>query len=474
MVQLGIETPTDGSVRQFAQHPISPRNTKVIRRVLTTAERRCRLLSKPPCAREIGMQLAVRSTVLARVSSCEEKRAVASLCSTALGARDEARRAGISLKPADSFPRALPAPDWMDGVGWDDIGGLEAFLNSRTLGQMVELGRLELPEMIRTLDRSGDLSSDAEKAIRLTGASMARINGVRRSRPKANWDPITEEAVARIRARLECTSPSGINARAGKEIGAESGLPEMLTRSAWLTGMRPSELFSFRLAAVKLDPRRFAATGDAVAASEAVRRADLQEFGPVAAADAIRGMAADGPQEEGGPTFMLLIRSLKVACTSPKLRCPVRVQYLDGLLRRDLEVLHRTSMLHRLGLNLRQINLIRIASNQAINTAAWELLPERRDQVTLNTFRHAFIDLARLTMPIAEIAALTGHTSLKGVRGYGRRYACFSRSRQPDRWMPAPDPVRVAEISRVWAEKEASPALHSEPEPLPEPTPWDI
>ena len=474
MVQFGVEALTDGSVRQLGQHPISRRDTDVIRRILTTAERRCRLLSQPPCAREIGMQVAVRSVVLTRDSSRQEKRAVARLCSTALGVRDEARRAGISLKPTDSFPRDLPAPDWMDGVDWDDIGGLEAFLNSRTPRQMAELGRLELPDMIRTLGRCGDFSSDTEKAIRLAGATMARINGVHRSRPKANWDPITEEAVVRIRGKLECASPSGISARAGTAIGAESGLPGLLTRSAWLTGMRPLELFSFRLAAVRLDPRRFAAACDAVAASEAVRRADLREFGPVAVADAIRGMAADGPQEEGGPTFMLLIRSLKVACTSPKLRCPVRVQYLDGLLRRDLEVLHGTSLLHRLGLNGRQANQIRIASNQAISTAAWELFPERRDQVTLNTFRHAFIDLARLTMPVAEIAALTGHTSLEGVRWYGRRHARFSRIRQPDRWMPAPDPVRVAEISRVWAEKEASPALCSEPEPLPEPTPWDM
>ena len=474
MVQFGIETPADGSGRQFGDHSIGPRDTNIIRRVLTTAERRCRLLSKPPCAREIGMQVAVRSAVLAKESSREEKRAVANLCSTALGARDEARRDGISLKPSDSFPRALPTPDWMDGVGWDDIGGLEAFLNSRTRCQLAELGRLELPEMIRTLGRSGDFSSDSEKAIRLAGASMARINGVHRSRPKANWDPITEEAVARIRAGMECASPGGISARAEKAIGAESGLPGLLARSAWLTGMRPRELFSFRLAAVRLDPRRFAAAGDAVAASEAVRRADLREFGPVAAADAIRGMAAHGPHEEGSPTFMLLIRSLKVACTSPKLRCPVRVQFLDGLPRRDLEVLHGTSLLHRLGLNPVQVHQVRTASNQAISTAAWEVLPERRDQVTLNTFRHAFIDLARLTMPIAEIAALTGHTSLRGVRGYGRRHARFSRSRQPDRWMPAPDPVRVAEISRVWAEMEASPALRSEPESLPEPTPWDM
>lgn len=474
MTQLGAETLTDGSVRQFGQYPVTRQDTYAIRRVLTTTERRCRLLSQPPCAMEVGMQVAVRSAVLTKPSSREEKRAIARLCSTALGERDEARRAGINLEPTDSFPSSLQVPDWMDGVGWDDVGGLEAFLNARTPRQMAELGRRELPEMIRALGRNGDLSSDTEKAIRLAGARKARINGVHRPRPRANWEPITEETVARIRAKLACMSPSRFSARVGKAIGAEPGLPGLLTRSAWLTGMRPCELFSFRLAAVVLDPRRCAAPDDTLAASEAVRSADLREFGPVAVADAIRGLAADGPKEEGGPTFMLLIRSLKVACTSPKLRSPVRVQYLDGLSRRDIEVLHATSRLHRLGLDRLQVERIRTAANQAIATAAFELFPERLDPVTLNSFRHAFIDLARLTMPVAEIAALTGHTSPKGVRWYGRRNARRSQSRQPIRWMPTPDPVRVAEIARVWAEKQAAPALRQEPEPLPEPTPWDM
>ena len=420
------------------------------------------------------MQVAVRSAVLTKHSSREEKRAIARLCSTALGERDEARRAGINLKPAESFPSSLRVPDWMDGVGWDDVGGLETFLNARTPRQMAELGRSELPEMIRALGRNGDVSSDTEKAIRLAGARKARINGVHRPHPKANWDPITEEMVARVRAKLECMGQSRFSARVGKAIGAESGLPGLLTRSAWLTGMRPCELFSFRLAAVGIDPRQCAAPDDALAASEAVRRADLREFRPLAAADAIRGMAADGPREEGGPTFMLLIRSLKVACTSPKLRSPVRVQYLDGLPRRDIEVLHATSQLHRLGLERLQVERIRMATNQATATAAFGLFPERRDPVTLNSFRHAFIDLAKLTMPVAEIAALTGHTSPKGVRWYGRRNARRSQNRQPARWMPAPDPVRVAEIARVWTEKQAAPAPCEEPELLPELTPWDM
>ena len=474
MAQLNIESSTDSSVRQFGQHPFSQHDTRVIRRVLTTAEQRCRLLSQRPCAREVGMQVAVRSAVLTKNSSREEKRAVGKLCSSALEARDEAQRAGINLRPADSFPRSLQVPDWMDGVGWDEIGGLETFLKTRTPSQMAELGHLELPEMFRALGRKGDSSSDVEKAIKLAGARKARINGVHRPHPRANWDPISEETVARIRAKLECAGPGGITARAGKAIGAESGLPELLTQSAWLTGMRPCELFSFRLVAVGIDPRRCATPGDAATASEAVRRADLQAFGPVSVADAIRGMAADGPREEGGPTFMLLIRSLKVVCTSPKLRSPVRVQYLDGLSRRDIEVLHRASLLHRLELDRLQVERIRNTCNQAIGTAASGLLPERRDRVTLNTFRHAFIDLARQTMPIAGIAALTGHTLQEGVRWYGRRNARYSRNRQPCRWMPAPDPVRVAEISRVWAEKQAEPALRSELEPLPEPTPWDM
>ena len=121
MTQLSIETLTDGSARQFGQYPFTRQDTYAIRRVLSTTERRCRLLSQPPCAREVGMQVAVRSAVLTKHSSREEKRAIARFCSTALGQRDEARRGRNRPEARGQLPQFV-AGSGLDG--WGRLGRL--------------------------------------------------------------------------------------------------------------------------------------------------------------------------------------------------------------------------------------------------------------------------------------------------------------------------------------------------------------
>ena len=418
---------------------------------------------------DIAMQIAVRSAILAWDSCRAEKRAIRKLCTTALAARDSANRSGIKLRPTDGFPPSLLVPGWMAELGWDDIGRLERFLAGNTPGQMADLGRQALSAMIRKLRQNGDVSSDVEWIIRLAGTKHAKINGVRRPRPKSNWEPITEEMAGQLGARLECMRPTGITERACRAVSSESGLPALLMRAAWLTGMRSIELFSCRLAAYGIDPRPGAAMGSTLNATVAGRLPQIGEVGLQEALEAASRLSMHAEPEAGrGPFFALFIHSLKVKCTSPRLRTPLRVQFLDGLTHHDLMVLHQVSHLRHLNLSKPQAELISRACNRAIKTSAHDLFPDRSDPVTLNTFRHAFIDLARLTMPAAEIAALTGHTSVRGVRWYGRRYARYRPDRKPTRWMPAPDPARVAEISRVWAETHAVPVPGQEPEPTQE------
>ena len=425
----------------------------------------------------IAVQVALRSVVLERSTSRKEKHAIRTLCSVALAARTSAGVAGRIMRPVDAFPPTLRVPDWVARLDWDDVHRLDRFLDNHSIDQLREIGWTTLSEVSRRFGASGFATSSVDMAIRLAGVRYGRINGVARIPPKADWEPITEHIVKRIDARLAAMPDTARNSRVGHSLATDISVPRLLMRAAWLTGMRASELFSCRLLAFRIDPPRH---------RDRMGRSDSRFAGVRAAEGAVRmlpiadangGMPAQtGFKDDDAPSFVLFIRSAKVECTSLRLRCRWRIQLLDGLPGPDLEAIRLVSRLRLLGLGREGRRHVIDECSEAIKRAARDAVPERRDRITLNTFRHAFIDQARLTMRSAEVAALTGHTAIRGVHRYGRRYARFRADRRSARWMPEPDPRRVAEISRVWAERRPSHDPVKEPEPFPEPefeSPWN-
>ena len=419
---------------------------------------------------DIAVQAALRSVVLERNTSRREKHAIRTLCSVALAARTTASVAGRMMRPVDAFPPTLQVPDWVARLDWDDIQHLGRFLENHSIDQLREIGWKTLSEVSRRFGGSGFAASSVETAVRLAGVRFGRINGVARIPPKANWEPITEQMVRQIDASLAPMPDTARNSRVGRLLATDISVPRLLMRVAWLTGMRASELFACRLLAFRTDPPRhrdwMGQSGSRVAAVRADEGA--VQMPPIAGANGEIPVQT-GSKGDDAPSFVLFIRSAKVECTSLRLRCRWRIQLLDGLPGPDLEAIRLVAGLRLLGLGREGRRRVIDECSEAIKCAAWETFPERSDRITLNTFRHAFIDQARLTKRLSEVAALTGHTSIRGVHRYGRRYARFRADRRSPRWMPEPDPRRVAEISRVWAECRPSRDPVEKPEPLPEP-----
>ncbi len=458
----------DVSVRAFSGDSVDRYFLSSIRRVLDTADYRCRLLAEAPGVKDIAVQAALRSVVLERSTSRKEKHAIRTLCSVALAARTTANVAGRLMRPVDAFPPTLQVPDWVARLDWDEVHRLDRFLEIHSIDQLREIGWKTLSELSRRFGGSGFATTSVDTAIRLAGVRYGRINGVARIPPKADWEPITEPMVRQIDITLAAMPDTARNSRLGRSLATDISLPRLLMRAAWLTGMRASELFSCRLLAFRIDPPRHGDWMEQSSSRAEGVRADEEAVRMQPVADVIGGKTVQKGPDDDAPSLVLFIRSAKVECTSLRLRCRWRMQLLDGLPGPDLEAIRLVSRLRLLELDREGRRHVIDACSEAIKRAAREALPERRDRITLNTFRHAFIDQARLTMPLAEVAALTGHTAIRGVHRYGRRYARFRADRRSPRWMPEPDPRRVAEISRVWADCRPLPEPVQEPEPVPE------
>ena len=440
-----------------------------MRPVLAATDARCFMLGVQPGAREIAVQLAIRSVLVSRSTSAGELKATRKLFRIALELRESLKGQGHALLPVDCLPSGFSPQPWLAEFGWNDASALVNFLERKTSSEMRDLGARLLPGMIRSLRGVDALASDAELSTRLAGLSAAGLVRNVRVRSKIHWEPISEEMVLQLEEGMEDLKTAPGLDRAGHAISADRNLPRLLMRSAWLTGMRSIELFGCQLLAFeptlnRCDMLRQSLVHGDASLFPSSRLLRMMPAGP--AVEALPDNQACGNQE--CPVFAILIRSAKVACTSPRLRCPIRLQYLEGMSKEDLLALGQVSRLRKLGFDKAHQQYLLASSSKLLKQTARRLFPERRDPVTLNTFRHAFIDHARMTMSVAEVAALTGHTTSDSVRWYGRRYTRQRPGRAAARWMPMPDPRRVEQIRTVWDQRGVPPTPSIEPECEPE------
>ena len=401
-----------------------------VNRVLRTAHRRCQMLGTEFSTAEIATQLSIRAAVLHKHRSRRERAAFLNFCSALLSDRKDVAAGEPDPIPTDAAAGSVLVRDWLKITKWGEIVDLHRFLHNSTRARLATHGRGLFDGLIRVLGQTGDPSCEHERAMRLAGISRCRSAGNFPPPPKCNWKPIPRELLQEIEDRVgqedggtdELLQQIGINNRVE--------LCQMMARTAWLTGMRTSELFRFTIEDAERVP------SDAPAGQEAVMAGPPMH--PATAAGNNRSAR------------MLRIRTTKTHNARPSLRQQFRVQMLDGIDDDDLACIERVSRLGQLDLSPRQIRRLFEKCNSRMRRASLEVVPGRPDPITLRCMRHAFIDHARLVMHPPRIAALTGHTARYTMTGYGRRYRRYRASAKANRWFPTPDPRRVSEIARDW------------------------
>ena len=455
---------------------LSKVNASCVSRLCSAAAKRCRDMVRRRELPELRTQLGVRTLMFSAVYIRCELAALKSLSRLIDSRREFCRSAGVDISPEGAVWDLPVARPWFRSASWRDVEEFQSFVRSASWRQMRNLGLEIIDGLVESRQRQGDFRAPGDIWKSLTSVS-ARVSFNRPDMsPKNNWDPVSEAQMREIDAHLPPGTPEEGLLSLNAETRNHAGIARLLARTAWLTGARSCEIFRMRVLELNPEARL---SGDQikeayrkpVAAIAADRFRDIEESRMRAAREA-HEMDGNFHLPSGTPAI-LVIRTAKTANSSPKIDNAIRVQVLDGISWEDFHVLWLASRLSTPQYKHVRVKTLCEAANRYLKRASRELFPKRRKPVTLHFLRHAFADIARKTMRPAAVAALTGHTSLETMRGYGGKHTRFSRRNRSGRWMPQPDPARVEENAAAWRPTmkpgaEPNPMALPLPELLPE------
>jgi len=177
--------------------------------------------------------------------------------------------------------------------------------------------------------------------------------------------------------------------------------------------------------------------------------------------------------KDGDNGLVLHILTSKTRNSSKLINNETRVQRLVGIGRDDLKSILMTSCIRKIMLSGTQKRVLSNYGSRNLGRASQLVFPDRRDRITFHTLRHAFIDEARKSLPPEEVGTLSGHTSIRTMRGYGGKYSRYSRKRKSSRWFPKPEENALATTQEVWKFKrlrdQQNDLRHEDPWTLPDP-----
>ena len=446
-----------GNVDLPAPRALNPNYVGPVRRLLKSLDRRCGLLWIRPCAEEAVRQMELRSLVLNQGTVWVELLAMRQLTRLMQESRGKAESLGLTIGTSDCAPRNAVIPLWLRFADRRSIERLSDQLHWHSRARLKEAGAAILAEQAMRLTAVGDVGTEAEIRRKLAGVQSYRSSTARNRRLQANRQPITGEMLEAMEARMQPGTPEeGVQSLIGgrPNYGA---VTRLIARAAWLTGMRSVEIFSCRL--VIVSPR---AEGCGISTEEVLENpgkftregllddASEQQLDRLAATRSFGGVAPPAG-------LFLVISTAKTRNSSPLIDNSIRFQRLDGMPCRDFRCLRAASRLRSLPPDPRRLARVRLRSTMILKRISSELFPGRPAPITLHSFRHAFVHAARSAMRPEEVAALTGHTSLKIMKGYGG-WRTARQTGTGGRWMPQPDPSRADEISKAWALKARRPS----------------
>lgn len=444
--------------------------TKIMNRIVPLTEVRMRSLKRDPCLKDLVDQISLRSNFLQKNTASLE---AATLRAAFRGV--EVTDSGLS------WPFAFAVPNWMVTATQADLFDANQAI-SRPYSVTFSEGSTILSENIARAEVVGLAMTREELAHFLAGKNQAEAKKPTQKEQRhltwrdlmvfelelSDYDPI--ESLNALRTRSERRIPS-------EEEGAEpagvkprrtplEGLLRLFVHAIWLSGMRPTEVWGSRLLVPKPnliwtpELRDFLRNHPAEAIIEGI--AVPVEWLVKSSGESVSRTAHMAIEQTGAPAI-LMIRSAKQTNANADLKREMRLQILENIPIRHLNMLAIATQLRHLQLDWKVQDQIRSSMTKILKRIARDSETLKGMNINLYSFRHSFATRVKKVLPPHEAAALTGHTALSSLYVYGEfRAMKSSRSGgKPQDWIPAADPARAKLLQEGWerSPEQKAPAL---------------
>lgn len=426
------------------------------KRVIDKTGNRISHSRRTPVPKDIHDQLAIRSIYLDKNTISKERKAVLTFLGRSLNIQREFDAAGFNVSLGFTIAEEIDLPYWFLFANWQDICSLHAMVANTPSADLPRKGREIISEVSAPLMPYYPLLTSGDIHFMATGISTRIFSLGKRRPPKENWQPINRAELEKLLGGLG--NGTEIEGYCSLYFGRKNynGLARLLARTIWLTGMRSIEVFTCKVIDHNskeevfsfLGPDYFQSTNFVAEQKIQVKRVkNFQET-----IDELVGSVGGTPN---GRDLRLHILTAKTRNSSRRINNEVRVQRLEGIDRDDLRCILIASCIRKLLLPRATAIIVRDYCSRVLGKTSLHVLPHRQEPITLHTLRHAFIDEARKSLPPEEVGTLSGHTSVNTMRGYGGKYARYSKSRKNSRWFPKPEVMALARTKFVWDSRKS-------------------
>ncbi len=425
----------------------------VARKVIDKTAERVSYSRRTPVPNDIYDQLAIRSIYLNQNSVHKERNHILAFLARSLNVQKDFYAAGFNISLGYTITEEVDLPYWYVFASWKDIKALHEMVANSTRAELRRKGREIIAEVAAPLVPYYPLLCSGDVHFMATGVSDKIFSLNKRRPPKENWQTINRAELEKLLGGLgNGTEIEGYCSLFSSKRNIH-GLTRLLARTIWLTGMRGIEVFSCKVMDHNTNEEVLSFLGSNYftrsnfASEQKILASSVKNFNET--------MDEIVDSVHGGRDLRLHIWTAKIRNSSPKINNSVRVQKLEGINRDDLKSILIASCLRKLLLASAKTAKIRKSCTMLLGKTSLRVLPYRNEAITLHTLRHAFIDAARKSLPPEEVGTLSGHTSVKTMRGYGGKYARYSKSRKHNRWFPKPEKMALARTRHVWESRKS-------------------
>ncbi len=416
--------------------------------VINTTDKRVRYARREPNPCDIFDQLAIRAIYLQENTVFRERKFLLSFLASSISIQEEFNEAGYNIDVGYTIPTKAEVPLWYGLAEWHDIRSLHEGITKTPMSELRSKGRKIIEEVAAPLYPFHPQCTSGDVHFLATGINPIIFSPTRRKSPKKNWQSISREDLEKILEALD--EGSELDGLCSLFINKKClpGLTRLFARTAWLTGMRSIEFMTCKVIDHKTGEEVFTYLGANYfnpcnfVSEKKILSGSIKSFD-----DTINEIIIGA---SSGRDFRLHILTAKTQNSSNEINNDIRVQRLERIHRDDLKTILITSCIRKLLLSNTYSRNIRGQCSTLLGKASMQVEPERGQAITLHTLRHAFMDEARKSLPPEEVGTLSGHTSVKTMRGYGSKYARFSRNRKQSRWFPKPEKEALALTRKVW------------------------
>jgi len=462
------------SLQMQLEKKLSAKHIELTRKVVLKTNQRVSHSGRTPKPDDILDQLAIRAIYLNKSTIVWERKTIRDILARSLGMREEMAKAGKRVDFGSTIAELNDLPEWFVSAHWTDLRLLHAVLANITIKGLKGKGSEIIDKVSAPLIPHYPLLLAADIQFLATGISDRIFSPTKRKPPKANWQSISRKDLEKILDRLQPGTEMEGFCNLFAKGNNSPGMIGLLARAIWLTGMRSGELYNCKVVDNKngkevfsfLEPGYF--LKDNIAPNQDISIDWLEGFDKT-----LDGIIESHSGKDEGNGLVLHILTSKTRNSSKLINNETRVQRLVGIGRDDLKSILMTSCIRKIMLSGTQKRVLSNYGSRNLGRASQLVFPDRRDRITFHTLRHAFIDEARKSLPPEEVGTLSGHTSIRTMRGYGGKYSRYSRKRKSSRWFPKPEEDALATTKEVWKSKrlrdQKNDLRHEEPWTLPDP-----